>query len=214
MAIINNRNKPAEEEKPAESIITPPHPPLPPPDPISERGGKGEGFPVKMLAYVGVGVVVLLLVVTGTMYVPDMMNTTTKPQVDPKVVSLEVERMVRIGGLMSLLEKKIAHTEVSLKKSEKLGDKVLIDTMRLGLARNLEDLNKHREEFIAGLIKLHSFYVSNPEMITSFMKKSLKESEDIYKAGNVKTITAILQLLENVPEKSKPVDYFREVLKT
>jgi hypothetical protein len=136
-----------------------------------------------------------------------------KPVIDSKVVSLDIERMVRIGGLMDLLEKKISQAEIAIDKAKKLDDQVLIDTMRLGLARNLEDLNKHQDEFIAGLIKLHDVHNQDPDALASLLKSSLKKSEDVYKVGNVETVKNIMTLIKSVPENTIPADYFMQKVK-
>lgn len=216
MAIIKHPRQPINEPEKTEGIINTSPPPMPPGPGENtnndNQSSAGVGFPLKYI----VSVVVVIGVVAALYFAFTKFDGSLSPSpshLDHAVVSLEIERMMRIGGIMDLLKKKIAQTEISLKKSEKIGDMVLIDTMRLGLARNLNDLVKHQGEFIAGLVILHQFYAQNPDGMVKLLKELLKTSKDAYKVGNSKTVNNIRELIRSVPEETLPYDYFKRKIK-
>ncbi len=180
--------------------------PSTPPDPVEDS------FPVtkKAIVVIAIGLTALVLIYLSITFIPQIKTLPEKSNYDSKVVSLDLEKMTRIGGLIDLLENKIVQTEHSLAKAKQLNDKVLIDTFRLGLARNLDDLTKHKEEFVAGMILIHQKYTTNPDLVTQQLKQILKKSQDVYQTGNEKTINTILTLIKSVPEETKPSEYFKE----
>lgn len=215
MAIINNPRKPEEETKKPEGIIKTPSASKPTSQNLPSTSTITQIF-AGWGKYV-LSIVAIVAVVTAIYYAPSDISFISLPEsatpIDNKLVSLEVERMMRIGGLMELIEKKIIQTGISLKKSEKIGDKVLIDTMRLNLARNINDLVQYQQEFVVGLAKLHEWHLQNPKYMAKLFKTLLKSSHDVYKVGRAKTITKIQKLLQAVPAGSTATDFFSKEIK-
>lgn len=134
-------------------------------------------------------------------------------QVNSDNIALDVDRLIRIDSVVALLEKKIEQNQFSLQRSEKLGDKVLVDTMRLALAQNLMDLEKHQDNFIDVLVGLQSDFHSNSESVVSALRAQLKSGSDNYKLGRVDTINKVLALIESVPDDKSALEYFNEKVK-
>lgn len=210
MAIINNPNQPKKETVVKSGIIKSR------PDTravTSTDVGKAPEFPVKIT--VSLVVIIVMLAVLYFIFIqPPKSNSTVSLTSIPKAdISLVTEKMMRIGGLIDLLENKIIQTEKSIKQAVKLGDKTIISTLRLGLARNLNDLEKHQDVFIAELVKLHQFHLKTPGYMVKQFKELLKKSDDTYKIGNAKTISNIQRLLRSVPKGTPPIDYFKKEIK-
>ncbi len=128
-------------------------------------------------------------------------------------ITLEVDRLIRIDSIITLLEKKIEQNQGLLQRSEKLGDKVLVDTMRLALAQNLIDIEKHQDSYIGALVDLNKSYQAGPDSVVQALKNQLKSSSDSYKLGRVGTIKEILELMESIPKDKTPKVYFSEKIK-
>lgn len=165
---------------------------------------------LKWLKWVFIALISLIITVFA---IQAFQNVSKDQRVRSENISLDVDRLIRIDSVVALLEKKIEQNQASLKRSEKLGDKVLVDTMRLALAQNLIDLEKHQDSFIEVLVGLQATYLKNSEAIVSELREHLKSSSDNYKLGRVDTINKALKLIESVPEGKPPLEYFNEKLK-
>jgi len=159
------------------------------------------------------GLLTLVILVVAVFAIQSLQSISRDSQVSSENIALDVDRLIRIDSVVALLEKKIEQNQASLQRSEKLGDKVLVDTMRLALAQNLIDLEKHQDSFIDVLVGLQSAYLSNSDAIVSALREQLKSSSDNYKLGRVDTINKTLGLIESVPEGKAPLEYFNEKLK-
>lgn len=168
------------------------------------------GASLKWLKWVFLG---LLVVVVAVFSIQAMQNISRDQKINSENIILDVDRLIRIDSVVALLEKKIEQNQASLARSEKLGDKVLVDTMRLALAQNLLDLEKHQDSFIDVLVGLQLAYSSNSKSVVSALREQLKSSSDNYKLGRVETINKTLELIESVPENKLPLEYFNEKLK-
>jgi len=157
--------------------------------------------------------ILLLLGVGATFAVQYAQQVNFKSQIETENVALEVDRLIRIDSVIDLLEKKIAQNQASLQRSEKLGDKVLVDTMRLALSQNLIDLEKHQDSYTEVLVSLSDSYQSDSEGVVAVLKQQLKSSTDGYKLGRVNTIKEALELIESVPDDKSPQTYFDEKIK-
>ncbi len=207
MAIINNpQNNKIEKKQPKGIIQTTP----PPISPSKKKKKTMTVFAIGMTAIVliGISTAVILMLMKSSPNIT--LPTIKRSPLDPGIVSLELERMTKIGGLIDLLEKKIVRTEESLKRAAKLKDDVLINTMRLVLAKNLENLNQHQEAFVEGMMQVHQWYTKNPDLVTRLLKQQVKKSQDVYKTGNIKTIDKIITLIKSVPEEKESLEYFKE----
>ncbi len=159
---------------------------------------------------------ILILVLGGGVVLASQLFqqvSLTTPKVDAENIALDVDRLVRIDSVVSLLEKKIEHNQNSLQRSESLGDKVLIDTMRLALAQNLIDLEKHQDSYIAALVDLQAVYQTDSDSVVAVLKEQLKSNSDSYKQGRVSAISDAIELMESVPEDKTPFKYFGEKIK-
>ena len=155
----------------------------------------------------------LVLVAVAVFAMQSLQNISQSHQVNSENITLDVERLIRIDSVVALLEKKIEQNQISLERSEKMGDKVLVDTMRLALAQNLIDLEKHQDNFIDVLVGLESDFRSNSESVVSALREQLKSGSDNYKLGRVDTINKALELVESVPEDKSALEYFNEKVK-
>ncbi len=213
MAIIGDSEQKREETKPTQGIIGggtkiagPPPPPIP--------GGKNKtGINWKKLTtliIIAVGLVAAGLVYK--FYTPG----AGKPGpgvIDEQSLSLELDRVLRIGGLIALTEDKILNLENALRKAEELNDEVVINSIRLGLSKNLDALSVYQEDFIKKLTTVSSTYDQDSKVVNALLKIKAKESGDLYKTGNIKTIETIIALLTNRPENTSSEDYFRKEIK-
>ena len=84
----------------------------------------------------------------GGWYLVDSGAMDGGPSYDGQSVDLDIERAFRTKGLIDLLERKVAQNERTLAMASKSKDSVIADTMRLALAKNIEDLNKHQDAYI------------------------------------------------------------------
>jgi len=129
-------------------------------------------------------------------------------------ITLDVDRLIRIDSVIALLEQRIEHNQVTLQRSEKSGDKVLIDTIRLALAKNLIDLENHQNSYIHVLESLQHAYSANSKKVVSTLREHLKSSTDSYKTGRVSAINEALDLIASVPDDQSPTEYFTVKVKT
>lgn len=158
----------------------------------------------------------LLIVFLGggaTLALQYAQQASFKAQIKTENVALEVDRLIRIDSVIDLLKKKIEQNQTSLQRSEKLGDKVLVDTMRLALSQNHIDLEKHQDSYIDVLVSLHESYRSDSGGVVDVLKQQLKSNTDDYKLGRVSTIKQALDLMEAVPEDKSPQVFFGEKIK-
>ncbi len=128
-------------------------------------------------------------------------------------VTLDIERSFRVGGLMDLLERKIAQNQRALAAAEKAKDQVLIDTMRLALAQNLQDIGKHQDAFVETLTSLHGVYEKDSEAVLAELKNALTDSEGGYRVGRADTVARVTQLLQSVPAGESAKRYFETAVK-
>lgn len=165
------------------------------------------------LKWIKWGLLGLIILAVAVFAIPALQSISRDNQVSSEIVALDVDRLIRIDSVVALLEKKIEQNQSSLQRSEKLGDKVLVDTMRLALAQNLIDLEKHQDSFIDVLVGLESAFRSNSESVVSALREQLKSGSDNYKLGRVDTINKTLALVESVPKGKSPLEYFNEKVK-
>ena len=80
--------------------------------------------------------------------------------------------------------------------------------MRLALAKNLEDLDKHQKAYIETLVALDEAHAADADRLKAALKETLAAKDSSYKVGQAETIREIVDVLEN-----KPVDKpFRDYL--
>ena len=136
------------------------------------------------------------------------MPTEPSHDYDDQTVALDIERAFRTKGLISLLERKIGQNERALSQASKSNDQVISDTMRLALAKNLEDLDKHQKAYIETLVALDEAHAADADRLKAALKETLAAKDSSYKVGQAETIREIVDVLEN-----KPVDKpFRDYL--
>jgi len=176
-------------------------------------GAEPEPKPQLSFKWVKWGLLALVILVVAVFAIQSLQSISRDSQVSSENIALGVDRLIRIDSVVALLEKKIEQNQSSLQRSEKLGDKVLVDTMRLALAQNLIDLEKHQDSFIDVLVGLESAFRSNSKSVVSALREQLKSSTDNYKLGRVDTINKTLALIETVPEGKSPLEYFNEKVK-
>lgn len=169
--------------------------------------------PERSLKWLKWGLLVLVVLAVAVFAIQSLQSISRDSQVSSENIALDVDRLIRIDSVVALLEKKIEQNQTSLALSEKLGDKVLVDTMRLALAQNLIDLEKHQDNFIDVLVGLQSAFHSNSESVVSALREQLKSGSDNYKLGRVDTINKTLALIESVPEDKSALKYFNEKVK-
>ena len=174
---------------------------------------KPKSKPPLSFKWVKWGLLALVILVVAVFAIQSLQSISRDSQVSSENIALGVDRLIRIDSVVALLEKKIEQNQSSLQRSEKLGDKVLVDTMRLALAQNLIDLEKHQDSFIDVLVGLESAFRSNSKSVVSALREQLKSSTDNYKLGRVDTINKTLALIETVPEGKSPLEYFNEKVK-
>lgn len=145
--------------------------------------------------------------------IPLLPSISSGDKVASEDIALDIDRLIRIDSVVALLEKRIEHNQETLQQSEKLGDKVLIDTMRLALAKNLIDLEEHQDSYIQVLESLQRAYKVNSNSVVSELKEHLKSSADSYKLGRVGVINEAMNLITSVPEDQSPLEYFSEKVK-
>lgn len=213
MPIINNPQNEDKAPEKSNGIISSPSSTALPQSPTPPSSPADPGASSAWLKYTIISIFLLLLISIVYFVVPKITTSIGSNSIKP-LISLEVQRMVRIGGLIDLLEKKIIQTKGSLEQAEKLKDQIIIDTLRLQLSRNLNDLNNHQEEFIAGLVNLYQFHQKEPEEVIGYFKQVLKDNKDVYKLGNAKTITRIQGLILSVKDGIEPTEYFRKLIKS
>lgn len=220
MPIINRPSSEAEVEEPKEvsGIISRPKTNFDEKalvDDVELNMGGAELKPKPQLSFKWVkwGLLALVILVVAVFAIQSLQSISRDSQVSSENIALDVDRLIRIDSVVALLEKKIEQNQSSLQRSEKLGDKVLVDTMRLALAQNLIDLEKHQDSFIDVLVGLESDFRSNSKSVVSALREQLKSGTDSYKLGRVDTINKTLALIESVPEGKSPLKYFNEKVK-
>ena len=216
MAIINRPKEPKEEPKQQNGIIKSRKTSL------SDSNEKNQPKQAsisnglqKKIVYAILSVFLLGIVVTVVINVDfkKLFSSKKEEPIQVKTLSLDLDRIMRIGGLIALLEKKIEQNLNALERAESLGDDVISSTMRLGLTKNLADLEKYQDEFIVELVKLHKFNTQNPDYLIKQFKKLLKSSADVYKLGDANTIKKVQTLIQSAPEGPPPMDYFKSKIK-
>jgi hypothetical protein len=219
MAIIDRpkTESEAEEPSPVSGIISKPKAQLRAGNAADDRSYRHEPAPAKsggaFFSWFKWLFLLLLLGGAAALAPKYLQQINFESGVKVENIALEVDRLIRIDSVIVLLEKKIEQNQSSLQRSEKLGDKVLVDTMRLALAQNLIDIEKHQDSFIDTLVSLNGAYQSDSGLVVSALKDQLKSSADSYKLGRVSTIKDVLDLMESVPEGKAPKAYFSEKIK-
>lgn len=135
------------------------------------------------------------------------------PVYDGQGVDLDIERAFRTKGLMDLLERKVAQNERTLAMAKKSKDSVIADTMRLALAKNLEDLSKHQDAYIETLMSLQQAYKVDADRLKGALKQTLSAADEEYKMGRVDTVTGIVSLLNDAPVETPFKTYLTKILK-
>ena len=177
---------------------------------VTTTPNQGTGFP----AWLKWGL--LLLLIVGIIAVAALLlpGISAVNKAAPDNIALDVDRLIRIDSVIALLEQRIEHNQETLQSSEKNGDTILIDTMRLALATNFVDLEKHQDSYIQVLESLQRTYSANPDSVITTLREHLKSSTDSYKLGRVSAINEAITLISSVPENKSPTEYFIEKVKT
>ena len=164
-----------------------------------------------ILLYILFGVVMLSIAVLTT-YLSVFNQPVEEVSTERQIIE-RINQSVRIYSLIQLVSKKMEHNQNSLSLAEKMEDNVMIDTMRLSLAKNLSDLAKHNQNLAHSLAELHKDYSLNQQFVRSIFKQFIEESDKEYKVGRIEAIQEIMALLNQVPEAENALTFFESVLK-
>lgn len=169
--------------------------------------GPGNRFS-RMVAISAVLILMVMIVVVFPKY------TGVSDSFDKESVVLEVERLIRISSVISLLEKKIEQNRNALAQAEKIKDTVLIETMRLSLSQNLIDIEEHQNNYIDTILSLDRAYRSDKDGVVDAIKDQIKSGEDSYKMGRVDAINKAIRLIESAQNEKPAKDFFINAVKT
>ena len=126
--------------------------------------------------------------------------TKTEPIADLANVSLEIDKITRISGMVDLLQRKIDQNKQALETATHRKDTLLIDTMRLALAQNQLDLSETQEDLVTSVSSVHRAFLQDNGRVTSVLEKSINQKTESYQKNQVKVLNKILKIIQTVPE--------------
>lgn len=126
-----------------------------------------------------------------------------KPIADLANVSLEIDKITRISGMVDLLQRKIDQNKQALETATNRKDTLLIDTMRLALAQNQLDLSETQEDLVTSVSSVHRAFLQDNGRVTSVIEKSINQKTESYQKNQVKVLNKILKIIQTVPEGDK-----------
>jgi len=203
MAIINrpDAEKPQEEAPPPQGIVPKSavrSSALPPA--ISTNTSTGIGRSLKVITVI----LVLGILGAGGWFLSEQDLSIPTARYDAGIVSLDIERAFRTRGLMDLLERRIAQNTDALVRANKNKDTLIADTLRLALAQNLDDLDRHQDAYIDTVVSLSKAYESDADKLLDALKATLSAAAGEYKIGQADTVTEVIKLLQKAPP-GKPI---------
>lgn len=137
---------------------------------------------------------------TGAPGTSNTIVTKTEPIADLANVSLEIDKITRISGMVDLLQRKIDQNKQALETATNRRDTLLIDTMRLALAQNQLDLAETQEDLVTSVSSVHRAFLQDNGRVTSIVEKSINQKTESYQKNQVKVLNKILKIIQTVPE--------------
>jgi len=127
-------------------------------------------------------------------------------------ISLNLERLVKLGSLASLSRKEFEVNVVSLQEAEKNGSSTVFSALEIVVNKKRQELAQYKEKLIALLMELNEVYTKHSSAVVTQFNKAIAAATTRDSAETSRILKMGIKILEGAPSKGELADYMKEAL--
>ncbi|MBL3529205.1 MAG: hypothetical protein JMN27_16445 [gamma proteobacterium endosymbiont of Lamellibrachia anaximandri] len=124
-------------------------------------------------------------------------------------ISMNLERLVKIGSLTSLSKKEFEVNVLSLIEAEKIGGAAVLSALEIVVNKKRQDLVKYKDKLIALLMELNHVYSEHSDSVEAQFNKAIAAAEGRDSSETVRLLKMGLKVLEGSPRDADIREYMK-----